>query len=59
MRLSLILPERGQDMALNIPFKIMSIYSTIWMRAKARVVVKGPRRAAAAAGAARNGYTYS
>jgi 1-acyl-sn-glycerol-3-phosphate acyltransferase len=28
-------------MALNIPFKIMSIYSTIWMRAKARVVVKG------------------
>jgi 1-acyl-sn-glycerol-3-phosphate acyltransferase len=36
-------------MVLNIPFKIMSIYSTIWMRAKARVVVKGldelpPRR---------------
>jgi 1-acyl-sn-glycerol-3-phosphate acyltransferase len=28
-------------MALNIPFKIMSVYSTIWMRAKARVVVKG------------------
>lgn len=25
----------------NIPFKIMSIYSTIWMRAKARVIVKG------------------
>ena len=28
-------------MALNIPFKIMSLYSTIWMRAKARVIVKG------------------
>jgi 1-acyl-sn-glycerol-3-phosphate acyltransferase len=28
-------------MAMNIPFKIMSIYSTIWMRAKARVIVKG------------------
>jgi 1-acyl-sn-glycerol-3-phosphate acyltransferase len=28
-------------MAINIPFKIMSLYSTIWMRAKARVVVKG------------------
>ncbi len=36
-------------MRLNIPFKIMSLYSTIWMRAKARVIVKGldelpPRR---------------
>ena len=30
-------------MRLNIPFKIMSIYSTIWMRAKARVIVKGTR----------------
>jgi 1-acyl-sn-glycerol-3-phosphate acyltransferase len=28
-------------MAWNIPFKIMSLYSTIWMRAKARVIVKG------------------
>jgi 1-acyl-sn-glycerol-3-phosphate acyltransferase len=28
-------------MRLNIPFKIMNIYSTIWMRAKARVIVKG------------------
>jgi len=28
-------------MRMNIPFKIMCIYSTIWMRAKARVVVKG------------------
>jgi 1-acyl-sn-glycerol-3-phosphate acyltransferase len=28
-------------MAINIPFKIMSLYSTIWMRAKARVIVKG------------------
>jgi len=28
-------------MRFNIPFKIMSIYSTIWMRAKARVIVKG------------------
>jgi len=28
-------------MAINIPFKIMSIYSTIWMRSRARVVVKG------------------
>lgn len=28
-------------MHLNIPFKIMSIYSTIWMRSKARVIVKG------------------
>jgi len=28
-------------MRLNIPFKIMSLYSTIWMRAKARVIVKG------------------
>jgi 1-acyl-sn-glycerol-3-phosphate acyltransferase len=28
-------------MAFNIPFKIMSLYSTIWMRAKARVIVKG------------------
>jgi 1-acyl-sn-glycerol-3-phosphate acyltransferase len=26
---------------MNIPFKIMNIYSTIWMRAKARVIVKG------------------
>jgi len=36
-------------MAINIPFKIMSLYSTIWMRTKARVVVRGlddlpPRR---------------
>jgi 1-acyl-sn-glycerol-3-phosphate acyltransferase len=35
-------------MSMNIPFKIMSVYSTIWMRAKARVIVKGldalPRR---------------
>jgi 1-acyl-sn-glycerol-3-phosphate acyltransferase len=36
-------------MGINIPFKIMNIYSTIWMRAKARVIVKGldelsPRR---------------
>ena len=28
-------------MNFNIPFKIMSLYSTIWMRAKARVIVKG------------------
>jgi 1-acyl-sn-glycerol-3-phosphate acyltransferase len=28
-------------MKLNIPFKIMSLYSTIWMRSRARVVVKG------------------
>jgi 1-acyl-sn-glycerol-3-phosphate acyltransferase len=28
-------------MRLNIPFKIMNLYSTIWMRAKARVIVKG------------------
>jgi 1-acyl-sn-glycerol-3-phosphate acyltransferase len=28
-------------MRINIPFKIMSLYSTIWMRAKARVIVKG------------------
>ena len=28
-------------MRLNVPFKIMSFYSTIWMRAKARVIVKG------------------
>jgi 1-acyl-sn-glycerol-3-phosphate acyltransferase len=28
-------------MRFNLPFKIMSIYSTIWMRAKARVVVRG------------------
>ena len=28
-------------MPKNIPFKIMSIYSTLWMRAKARVIVKG------------------
>ncbi len=28
-------------MRVNIPFKIMSLYSTIWMRAKARVIVKG------------------
>jgi 1-acyl-sn-glycerol-3-phosphate acyltransferase len=28
-------------MGFNIPFKIMNIYSTIWMRAKARVIVKG------------------
>jgi len=28
-------------MALNIPFKIMNLYSTLWIRAKARVVVRG------------------
>ncbi len=28
-------------MRLNIPFKIMSVYSTIWMQARARVIVKG------------------
>lgn len=28
-------------MSANIPFKIMSMYSTLWMRAKARVIVKG------------------
>lgn len=29
------------DMRLNLPFSIMKLYSTIWMRSKARVVVKG------------------
>jgi 1-acyl-sn-glycerol-3-phosphate acyltransferase len=28
-------------MAPNIPFMIMNLYSTLWMRAKARVVVRG------------------
>lgn len=37
-------------MRFNLPFKIMNIYSTLWMRAKARVIVKGldelpPRKA--------------
>ena len=28
-------------MPVNIPFKIMSLYSTIWMKSKARVIVRG------------------
>jgi 1-acyl-sn-glycerol-3-phosphate acyltransferase len=28
-------------MNLNLPFRIMSLYSTIWMRSRARVVIKG------------------
>lgn len=31
----------GAAMIMNLPFKAMSLYSTIWMRSRARVVVKG------------------